>query len=751
MATVGMFTPSAGDLSVQKLNDILGVGWQTALFHSATSHTVFSVLMQAFNSVCITAVSLLMIYVWITGIGQTAYEGELGGRSYHTIWTPIRISSAVSMLMPIPWASGYCLLQLIFMFLVSCSIGFADFGAAAVNQYLVKNAGQIYAPTPLRQSLIPTVKGALGAEVAGEYMRQRNNQGITYRLTAPGFFPDHRARPTRAAHLPGSIAPPDTTPGTYSIPVVTVGMPGGDVILGELTAPCSDKISMACTARLAAAVELYYELAGPSCWLVAKGSTAQAPCNPLPNQRGDAPSQREIETSIIIAENNYLATMTEAVKAATAAANGDIQDKLRASADEMDNQGWLALGAYFWTLHNAAAQVRQVANLSQGFSPAPVGTLYSHVYDPGGLQALEKRVGSIVGHLTSLATAVTAGRLELTEGKGGHKPADNRSWLEKLGGWFSTPETAMAVAAHIGDDPMGAMQSIGNGMMDVAEVGIGAYLIWRGGVAAVARSDSHSAWGVASSWIPGIGGPKEAAIGAVKGLTEGVGPFVTGMFCLLMTAGFVAGYVIPSIPSIVWLIAVMGWFFLVLEILIAAPIWMIGQAIPGGEGFLSEYAKKGVILLLEALLTPFLMVVGWYASIILLHEIGGLTGYLFQIAAASMQKGTVSGLFANFFLICIFIGTVGVIVTGCFRCTTIFRDKVMNWVANGGGSMTADTSAHTTAVLASARIAPNAAEGRLSGAAGEASRALKGGAKGALPSPGTDGGNKSTATPQSGE
>ena len=68
--------------------------------------------------------SLIVSYDAVMGVTNTANEGEAMGRNWSSLWTPVRIVSGGSVLLPT--TSGYSFIQLIVMMFALWGVGFAN-------------------------------------------------------------------------------------------------------------------------------------------------------------------------------------------------------------------------------------------------------------------------------------------------------------------------------------------------------------------------------------------------------------------------------------------------------------------------------------------------------------------------------------------------------------------------------------------------------------------------------------------------
>ena len=129
-----------------------------------------------------------------------------------------------------------------------------------------------------------------------------------------------------------------------------------------------------------------------------------------------------------------------------------------------------------------------------------------------------------------------------------------------------------------------------------------------------------------------------AAWAAIKALLGYV--MLLGLFLLPFLV--ILAYYIPFLPFILWSIGVAGWFIMLIESIIAGPIWAVTHALPEGVGPVAERAKAGYLILLSVFLRPTLMIMGLLASIFVMQ----LTAKFVLLASYPLQPPQ-SGLTAG--------------------------------------------------------------------------------------------------------
>lgn len=131
-AKAGMsFTPPPTDVSVNLLANIFGR--VDGVLHGNGSQIV-GIMFHVFN-VGVLAFGLLVLgYTVFAGVLKTAHEGEALGRQWSSIWIPLRASAGIALL--IPKASGYCIMQILVMWITVQGIGLADVTWKAALTYI---------------------------------------------------------------------------------------------------------------------------------------------------------------------------------------------------------------------------------------------------------------------------------------------------------------------------------------------------------------------------------------------------------------------------------------------------------------------------------------------------------------------------------------------------------------------------------------------------------------------------------------
>ncbi len=155
-----------------------------------------------------------------------------------------------------------------------------------------------------------------------------------------------------------------------------------------------------------------------------------------------------------------------------------------------------------------------------------------------------------------------------------------------------------------------------------------------------------------------------------------------GIAIPLMSAGFILAYLVPFLPIITWIQLVAGYLLTAVESCIAAPLAIILMVTPEGEGISGTRLERSMQLIAMAILKPSLLIIGLIASITLSYVSFGMMNLFFFEAAGSSLSGTIIDFLAIIFVYCIMAMTL------CKLCIGIMyklSDQILDWFSSGIG------------------------------------------------------------------
>ncbi|MFU8797225.1 MAG: DotA/TraY family protein [Gammaproteobacteria bacterium] len=116
-----LLTPVSTDISMSYLSAIFGI--VDGVLPGSGSQ-ILGKMFGTFNAVILLLGGVVLMYILIVGTLNTAQEGEVMGKKWSSMWIPLRAALGVAFL--VPKASGYSIIQIMMMWIVTQGIGAAN-------------------------------------------------------------------------------------------------------------------------------------------------------------------------------------------------------------------------------------------------------------------------------------------------------------------------------------------------------------------------------------------------------------------------------------------------------------------------------------------------------------------------------------------------------------------------------------------------------------------------------------------------
>ena len=110
----------------------------------------------------------------------------------------------------------------------------------------------------------------------------------------------------------------------------------------------------------------------------------------------------------------------------------------------------------------------------------------------------------------------------------------------------------------------------------------------------------------------------------LKGLVGGLSvwtSFIMAVVGMLIMFGVICCYVLPVLPVLYWIRAIVSWAILVVETLLGAPFWAASHIFPEGIGLAGQHARRGYMMIMDVFMRPTLLCCGVIMSMLLLEVI----------------------------------------------------------------------------------------------------------------------------------
>lgn len=216
-------------------------------------------------------------------------------------------------------------------------------------------------------------------------------------------------------------------------------------------------------------------------------------------------------------------------------------------------------------------------------------------------------------------------------------------------------------------------------MLDVVDMGH--TLINIGGTGIAVTVGAQAASGVGTG-IPLVGGVLE---GLAKPATALIAAAQVGFF-LLTAVGAIHAYVLPMLPYIMMLFAVLGMIILVAEALVAAPLWALFHVRMDGQDFVDQSQKPGYMIAFNLFLRPVLTVFGLILSFGVFGSMVWFTNLTFNTAGKSLMSGS-GDLLGLAVMVAILTYLHYQICIRSFTLINQVPDRVVRWFGQGGENL----------------------------------------------------------------
>lgn len=217
--------------------------------------------------------------------------------------------------------------------------------------------------------------------------------------------------------------------------------------------------------------------------------------------------------------------------------------------------------------------------------------------------------------------------------------------------------------------PFTAISSIGRGLQQVS------VLTWSAGLIAAGfiGIEGSLAGQVAGAFI---GGAASFGTGMIKYVMATLIPVMAGVSSL----GFVLAFAIPFMPITIWIMLVCGYLVMAVEAVAAAPLAVIMLATPEGEGISGHNFQKALQMINAIILRPTLSIVGLFAAMTLAYIGFSIMNTLFWQVANSLTGGSIFEVIA---MIIIYTSVAYKLCEYMVGVIHKIPDQIMEWMGGG--------------------------------------------------------------------
>jgi len=656
------FKPPADDSSVGFLRDIFGAVVDTIMSGQSGDQAVDTALaagFQVFGMGVLALGMLFVIYTTIKGAVDTAHDGEFLGKKLSSVWVPLRTAAGTAFLLPLK--SGFSLVQIAVLWIGIHGVGLADHVWVAMADYMGQT-GMIGRPNiPDSRSLASNI---LRFEVCAAAMnKQYTAESRTERVAARKevAYVTNTGEVIRAGNilggpiLGGLSSAVDGLNARYQVVSYSWDATGGYVnsegICGGLNWQESEQ-SAESNGNRNVAKEMI---------LAAQGRAVEAMIAALRPvaQRivdGQKPAPGALENAANAYENTLRAAASQAVDAANSGRESDFVEHAKEG-------GWIFAGSYYNQIINLNDAVQSAVNALPQSAAATIDDKEAQqtliTYQDALITANEYIRNSSQSPRRAYESAVESD-VKIPKSWDDMKRLINAPALGAIN--QMTQEIAGANTSHIAQ-----MKSVGDIVV-------------------------ATAWTVAGVhfFASGVGGGLADDVLTVGtfdlgGALQSVNGVIWFMVIALLSAGMFLSFYVSMIPYIVWTTGLIKWLTVVVESVIAAPIWAAAHVHPDGDDQVG-HAGPGYMIILSLFLRPTLMVFGLALSIIMAQPIAHYVNltYITQVQGAMGNSANFLGAMIAYTVIYALI--MAIVLHSVFSLINYIPDQVLRWVGSAVGA-----------------------------------------------------------------
>lgn len=584
-----MFTTDHGDgFTSVFLNQLFGPLFP-AIDQSATS-TVFSEIIGYFNLIILLIGGILFFYNVTVGIMQSAHEGQVLGQRWSSLWAPLRVIFAVGLLVPVPGLGGYNLVQSGVAFIVKGSTVMASRIWAASAEFVVSGEFPITGEAP---AIAPNLFASLYNNAACmEIVQNQLNIAGAANGTTPlqvGFVgTSAEGRDIQTSAVLGGPGGPQNPGicGSYSTPSIPryitaiadpaqhAGLPQNAAVKNQLRTIFTQTHGAALERVMADMRQVAHD----------NLAIARDPTLPLPDESADIVATINATKAIMAGGMDQIRTIALGADRQGQSARDNLLARIRGTCVTGSDgeqvarcygEGWIGAGSWYMML---AQLNNEMATLTEAQPKVEEGSYVTKIeagnedlYVQSGGQSgwfgigdrdrarnagmmTQEEATIMQSRYTSLFNNSTAGLAALGMQLSSHdlrklnEEVTSEGILEKIPGLRASLQVATErMVARF--SPSGSTLGSADPMVGLTE--IGKLLVNLSGVimAVAGLSGFFTGGGVATMLMP--------------------------IVSVLMTAGSTLAYILPLMPFTLWVLAVTGFFLLIVEAVVAVNLSLI--------------------------------------------------------------------------------------------------------------------------------------------------------------------------------
>lgn len=691
MDAANLFGTTYGDgFSSIFLNQIFG-----PIFPSVTgpgTDTVFSIIVGYFNVIMLVIGGILFFYNATIGLLQSANEGQVLGQRWSSLWAPLRILFAVGLLVPVPNLGGYNLVQSGVAYIVKGSTNVATAVWSTSATLVMTQDVTITSPPPqINPDIVRTLfENAACAAVINHKMRAAAGSSGTPNTVGErsGTGQDGVIRTVSYLNMNGLATRVHICGGraTPALPSYITNISEGSVISG-VPVNVRDQIAESFTQMHSRTLET---LQADMRLIVATH---------LDNMLNANAALPEFTEAIRLSVNGANASLAEGNRQIMDAAIGAdrrgqaarqallnrIQGNcVETSGDEAGarcyGEGWIGAGSWYMMFARLNNELSSLVSAQPTVTPSEFVGSTDSITRSANIASAGESSGGFLSRFFGNRDSIDDAGVQLAMDRFMESFDSSAAGLAALGFQVSSPNLR-ALSAMDSDSMLDRIPGVRNAMQNARDNVINYFSPGNRSF----QSDPMIGVSELGKFLINLAGVLMGGallLGFLSG--GGVAIALLPIFTALITAGSVLHLLLPIMPFIFWILAVTGYFILVIEAMIAVNLWAIAHMRMDGEGISGEAGRNGWLMLLALLLTPVLMVFGFLVGMTIFR----VTSAILDIGIYQAMSGILGGnLWVNLIAIAsytIFMAIFYmVLLERSFSLVSEFPGRVLKWMGAG--------------------------------------------------------------------
>ncbi|EFA4185608.1 DotA/TraY family protein [Escherichia coli O16:H32] len=338
-----------------------------------------------------------------------------------------------------------------------------------------------------------------------------------------------------------------------------------------------------------------------------------------------------------------------------------------AMTEQLKKYGWLSLGSWYQTFATANQKVNDAAALK------PVVSGISGIGEIGAGDTLSGVITAYQAQLQNTSYTPPLGTPNIKN----TQMADSDVPSAMLTNIFESPGQYLAnyfATSFSGNDineqtnPLLKMKDIGDRTLVTTETALISFTLMRSAVETYTKGVSGFFLEILS-----FKGSELA-----KNIIVTISPIVFFVLIILLGIGFSLSIYLPFIPFIYWLSGSANWVVSVLVGSTGGSLWAATHI--GTEKDKGSRAAYGYIFLIDGMIRPMLMVLGFAFSSLTLIAIGTLLNILYASAIANVQSNSITGLVSLIGILMIYARLCTTTVSRVFALQVTMPDYIISWL-----------------------------------------------------------------------